>query len=267
MIVRQLSAQLKTRLSYAMVKVQHGWENRSLSELEQSLPMPMSSAPARIPMTPTSTHRASHHAQRASTSSINTAKAYDSPYGEYPRRYAHSPDGYGVQSPSSQPGMLRRTISSSSGEGRPASHSPRTYASFWAQHERNPLPPPRSARHAHHASTSTVTSVTPSLAPPAEVIPSAMSTSAMSASRRRSQHGRAPPTLSTSGGLGGPSKARITTPKTPRQNFLRMPSQQAEKDAVDTLMFMSSPNNSANLKHVSQQGSPLRGEFPVDIRG
>lgn len=32
---RQLSAQLKTRLSYAMVKVQNGWEKQSLEELEE----------------------------------------------------------------------------------------------------------------------------------------------------------------------------------------------------------------------------------------
>lgn len=31
----QLSAQLKTRLSYAMVKVQNGWEKRSIEELEE----------------------------------------------------------------------------------------------------------------------------------------------------------------------------------------------------------------------------------------
>jgi hypothetical protein len=32
----QLSAQLKTRLSYAMVKVQNGWEKQSLEELEEN---------------------------------------------------------------------------------------------------------------------------------------------------------------------------------------------------------------------------------------
>lgn len=32
---RQLSAQLKTRLSYAMIKVQNGWEKQSLDELEE----------------------------------------------------------------------------------------------------------------------------------------------------------------------------------------------------------------------------------------
>ena len=50
-----------------------------------------------------------------------------------------------------------------------------------------------------------------------------------------------------------------------------MPSQQAEKDAVDTLLFMSgSPNNSSNMKFSSSassgggpQPSPLRSEFAL----
>lgn len=47
-----------------------------------------------------------------------------------------------------------------------------------------------------------------------------------------------------------------------------MPSQQAEKDAVDTLLFMSSPNNSSYLAHTSAVNStahpsPLRFEFPT----
>ena len=36
LINMQLSAQLKTRLSYAMVKVQNGWEKQSLEELEEA---------------------------------------------------------------------------------------------------------------------------------------------------------------------------------------------------------------------------------------
>ncbi|KAJ4405366.1 hypothetical protein N0V91_005316 [Didymella pomorum] len=34
--IGELSAQLKTRLSYAMVKVQNGWEKQSLEELEEA---------------------------------------------------------------------------------------------------------------------------------------------------------------------------------------------------------------------------------------
>jgi hypothetical protein len=53
------------------------------------------------------------------------------------------------------------------------------------------------------------------------------------------------------------------TPATPRAGILRMPSQQAEKDAVDTLLFMSSPNNSQRFPHTSQTApSPLRADAP-----
>jgi hypothetical protein len=42
-----------------------------------------------------------------------------------------------------------------------------------------------------------------------------------------------------------------------------MPSQQAEKDAVDTLLFMSSPKNSNRIAYTSVevQSSPLRTEM------
>jgi hypothetical protein len=48
------------------------------------------------------------------------------------------------------------------------------------------------------------------------------------------------------------------TPATPRPGILRMPSQQAEKDAVDTLLFMSSPNNSGRLPHTSMDAHGQR---------
>jgi hypothetical protein len=34
-LISQVAAQLKTRLAYAMVKVQHGWEHRNINEVEQ----------------------------------------------------------------------------------------------------------------------------------------------------------------------------------------------------------------------------------------
>jgi hypothetical protein len=51
------------------------------------------------------------------------------------------------------------------------------------------------------------------------------------------------------------------TPATPRPGILRMPSQQAEKDAVDTLLFMSSPNNSGRLPHTSADARAQRHDF------
>lgn len=107
-----------------------------------------------------------------------------------------------------------------------------------------------------------VTGTGPGLAPAAEISPRR---------KRRSTASHPPPPLVSSthrkhysdlGTLvGGPQ-----TPTTvPRAGILRMPSQQAEKDAVDTLLFMSSPNNSSRLAHTSMdapQPSPLRSEIP-----
>lgn len=45
-----------------------------------------------------------------------------------------------------------------------------------------------------------------------------------------------------------------------------MPSQQAEKDAVDTLLFMSSPNNSGYLPQTAKaaaQPRPLRADLTM----
>jgi hypothetical protein len=83
--------------------------------------------------------------------------------------------------------------------------------------------------------------------------------------RRRSSTSHAPPAL-----LGANQRkhysdigAEPRTPATPRAGILRMPSQQAEKDAVDTLLFMSSPNNSQRYPPGSQPApSPLRPEAP-----
>lgn len=84
--------------------------------------------------------------------------------------------------------------------------------------------------------------------------------------RRRSSTTHIPPPL-----LGSSQKKHLSdlsstgprTPATPRAGILRMPSQQAEKDAVDTLLFMSSPNNSQRFPPGSQAApSPLRAEAP-----
>jgi hypothetical protein len=85
------------------------------------------------------------------------------------------------------------------------------------------------------------------------------------ARRRRSSTSAAPPSLPGTGqrkhysDVGASQRA----PATPRAGILRMPSQQAEKDAVDTLLFMSSPKNSQHFPHTSQPApSPLRADAP-----
>lgn len=239
-----------------MVKVQNGWERRSLDELESSIPA--SSAPAqlnsyRTPSTPTPVRRTPHHVPRLSTSSA-VGGGYTS--SVTPTTYAHSPDGYPAHSPSSQPALFRRTTSSSSGDDGPAGNSPRTYASFWANHTSSTVPATGPVgRHAHKTSTSTVGSTAPSLAPAADLT--------SPTSKRRSYHGRAPPTLGNAN-YGNTTNGQLMSPQTPRRNLLRMPSQQAEKDAVDTLLFMSSPNNSSTTKYAAH-ASPLRDAFAANV--
>ncbi|KAH8723631.1 hypothetical protein GQ44DRAFT_620010, partial [Phaeosphaeriaceae sp. PMI808] len=83
--------------------------------------------------------------------------------------------------------------------------------------------------------------------------------------RRRSSVSHPPPPMIGTGQRKHLSDlgAGPRSPATPRAGILRMPSQQAEKDAVDTLLFMSSPNNSQRLPHTSQTApSPLRAEAP-----
>jgi hypothetical protein len=103
----------------------------------------------------------------------------------------------------------------------------------------------------------------PMLAPAAEI---------GSRRKRRSSASYAPPPLLGSAqrkyysDLGADAAPRTPT-AAPRAGILRMPSQQAEKDAVDTLLFMSSPNNSGRVPHGNidshAQPSPLRSEMPA----
>jgi hypothetical protein len=109
----------------------------------------------------------------------------------------------------------------------------------------------------YHSIPTSVASNGPSLAPAAPISPARPG--------RRSISSRIPPNLTTSH-ITPKSSGQPTTPTSNpiRQGILRMPSQQAEKDALETLMFMSSPNNSSNLKHAATglASSPLRSEFP-----
>lgn len=130
-----------------------------------------------------------------------------------------------------------------------------TYESFWRQHSisstvKSPQmqsPPPR---------------VGPSLAPPADILPR---------NRRRTTSLRTqPPFLDTA--YGGSYESRnanslgsVTSPATPpkRMSNMRTPSQKAamEQDAVETLVFMSSPGHSGHHPQTRSIGTPLRSSF------
>ncbi|KAH4603126.1 hypothetical protein HBI26_126390 [Parastagonospora nodorum] len=214
--IGELSAQLKTRLSYAMVKVQNGWEKQSLDELEEV------------------------HSQRGSPNSApgkSDRLAFDSPSAfERQRRPSGVSDGsdHMLMSPASDPSGAHAASSSL----------------YWRP----------GTKHALDAAANLM-SVTGAphglgLAPAPEIQPGR---------RRRSSASHPPPPLIGNGqrkhfsDLGSSQRA----PATPRAGILRMPSQQAERDAVDTLLFMGSPNASQRYPHNTQTApSPLRADAP-----
>ncbi|KAI8668005.1 hypothetical protein NCS55_00824400 [Fusarium keratoplasticum] len=197
--IGELSAELKTRLSYAMIKVNHGWQSNSLEEVETL---------------------ASHAA--SPTSSTST--------------------------------VHRRQGSSASPRIRlnpaPSSSAPLPYDS--ARQRRKSNSPPRSSLPK------------PTLAPPAAIQPSLNTNVPRSNPRRNSNPHRTPTLLSHSHTASPHTPAQLPTLQTGSRSrttgdpMLFSPHQNVrEQDAIESLLFMSSPGNSANLKHAfSPTGSP-----------
>ncbi|KAH7163391.1 hypothetical protein B0J13DRAFT_431719 [Dactylonectria estremocensis] len=192
----ELSAELRTRLSYAMVKVNHGWQSNSLDEVESL---------------------ASHAA--SPTSSTSTVH----------RRHGSS------ASP-------RLAISSAPTASAPSPYEPVTQL-------RISNSPPR------------ISSGKPALAPPASIQPSINMPAPRSNPRRNSNPHYTPTLLSHSHSASPHTPAHPTVQTGSRSRndpILFSPHQNVrEQDAIESLLFMSSPGNSANLKHAfSPTGSP-----------
>ncbi|KAI1103860.1 hypothetical protein F4804DRAFT_215712 [Jackrogersella minutella] len=222
--IGELSAELRTKLSYAMVKVNNGWQGHSIDEVE------------------------SLASQAASpTSSTSTL------HGRY-----------GASASPRIPIVPARHRASSNVTSPIAHHHPsqsRTYESFW-----------RDGNAKSSTSTSPISQV-PTLAPPAPIQPRQPS----QVHPRRSSNARFPPAY-----LSHPHHASPHTPAqpsplqtTPGQGTMRTPNADPilfsphqnvrEQEALETLMFMSSPGNSANVKHAfpsslpsSQSSQPLQ---------
>jgi hypothetical protein len=154
----------------------------------------------------------------------------------------------------------------------------RTYESFWReQSQRSSQTPVNLASSASRH---------PSLAPSADITSAARYTP----NPRRSDTPRftKPPTLigQSTSDLGQNTQQSVgrhtPTPRTPNRNsstvdaMLQTANQKSlqERDAIETLIFMSSPGNSNSLGNnfppsgqISQQPSPLRAEFGAPLRG
>lgn len=224
-----------------MVKVQHGWQSHSISELEQMTSnqgSPISAGP----------DHARHHAFPVA----NSPPAILPGLLQSPAGTMRMPD-YGNTSP-------KKDINTSPGgdyQGDLDYAPPRpqvgaSYESFWREHEGVNIP----------RALQTGRSLTegPSLAPPVDILP-------------RNSHTESkkihPPPLNTNnlhnaqGWLHSGSSDLPATPPPKRTTKIRTPSQQAavEKDAVETLLFMSSPGNSGYHPPAALPGTPLRNGF------
>lgn len=192
----QLSQQLRTRLTYAMVKLQNGWQDRSLDEIESL----------------------ASHSPRSTT-------------------FNHYSDNSYLLSPRvAMTAHLQRQNSSSSSDSDLLFAQHPTLASELT----NPPNPQRG------------------LAPPANII-----------SRPPQQRRRPPPNMQVHTEANPVSRPTIAQ---------RTPSQSAamEADAVETLLFMASPNHSGrassrfspvasapSVNNVTSQTSPLRSTFSL----
>ncbi|KAL3953257.1 hypothetical protein ACCO45_013200 [Purpureocillium lilacinum] len=177
--IGELSAELRTRLSYAMIKVNHGWQGRSLDEVESL------ASQAASPASSTSTVHRRHGSSASPRLNVNST-----PQVHF----------------SNDPVMIRRKS----------------------------ISPP------------SLLSGKPMLAPPATIQPS-MSMPAPRSNPRRNSNPRYTP--------AGLAQCHSGSPLTPQGTS--NPISRLDQDVAETLLFMSSPGNSANLKHAfSPSGSP-----------
>lgn len=235
----QLSSELRTRLSYAMVKVNNGWQSHSIDEVE------------------------SLASQKGSpTSSTSTEKVRRNPLAS-PRTVMFA----NAQGQSSSMHSITQAPTADfdlySNLGQPS----RTYESFWRDHS--------ATSHPSNKQSSTSCTTTPpskSLAPPADIRP--QHTPRRSGTPKFSK----PPTIPNH---GSNSDYQSSAPHTPRQSNMRENGTMQttskktiqEQDAIETLLFMSSPGHSGNMGHTfppprtqaSPQASPLRAEFGISL--
>jgi hypothetical protein len=246
----QLVSELKTRLSYALVKVTKGWEAIPIEEAESL---------ASQAVTPDSSPSTLHDRRNIITS---------------PRTAIASIQGHAREIAGRQNAALLSQCQPDSASYVNCQPS-RTYESFWREQSQkqsglspnlgppastsSPLAPPvdfTPTRHSSHPRRS----ATPKFTRPPMLV--GRSTSDLSQSSQHSKSAAPPRT---------PNRA-----SDPVDHMFQSPDPKSlqERDAIETLLFMSSPGNSSTVGHplpahgqASQYPSPLRGEFGFTLRG
>ncbi|KAJ1326916.1 G1-specific transcriptional repressor WHI5 [Microdochium nivale] len=217
--IGELSAELRAKLSYAMVKVNNGWQGHSIEQVESLASQVVS---------PTSSTSTIHARNRASASP----------------RVAIAPNKIGYASVATSPAVQ-------------LPQSNRGYDSVWKDTAGRP-----------RSSTSPGGAQVSSLAPPASIRAGEHSY----INPRRNSNARCTPAYISHPSLASPHTPAQPSPlqSTPGQPSLRTPQLDPiifsphqnfrEQEALETLVFMSSPGNSANMKHNFPTGQASQGK-------
>ncbi|KAJ8060317.1 hypothetical protein OCU04_010651 [Sclerotinia nivalis] len=232
----ELSSELRTRLSYAMVKVNNGWESKSINEVETIASQAGS---------PTS-----------SNSTFNTRRNFlTSPRAAIANVQGQgSTDVFGPR-PTADFDLYART--------EPPS---RTYESFWRDHS--------TANGAHSYRHNLYSSSYPqskSLAPPADIRPTA--SSRRSDSKFSKPPGQSSANSHHSfNNSSAPRTPKATAYNRSEHAMTSVNKTIQEQDAIATLLSMGSPGNSQSMgptltpphgSQTSPRHSPLRAEFSL----
>ncbi|KAK3353907.1 hypothetical protein B0T25DRAFT_222856 [Lasiosphaeria hispida] len=223
--IGELSEELRTRLQYAMLKVNHGWQGQSIEQVETLA------------------------SQATSPTSSNST--------------IHLRNGSSASPQLSQRGSNNTTPATGLSQ-----HFPNRRAdSLWRE----------SARSGSSGSPTSPVKTTPVLAPAVSIQPARH----LNHPRRNSNPKLTPTFLSHASPNAGPHTPAQPSPylgtthqRTPVVDpILYSPHQNVrEQDAIESLLFMSSPGNSANLKHTfpsssqplpSGHGGPQRTALPT----
>ncbi|PSR82840.1 hypothetical protein BD289DRAFT_454092 [Coniella lustricola] len=200
--VTELSSELKARLSYAMLKINHGWQSRTIDEVE------------------------------------NLASNAGSP----------------ASSNSTLPGVVRTSVSPPLASSHSTDQTQQQQTA-WRGPSASPAPDPGPAQHLH----------VPSLAPPVYIQPHRSEMhSRRNANPKQTPH-LLPAKQSHHNASHAPTVPALTIsrdsrqPRTVADPMVASPTHHnnREKDAMEALLFMSSPGNSANLKHHFPAPQPL----------
>ncbi|KAI9789410.1 MAG: hypothetical protein M1816_006070 [Peltula sp. TS41687] len=290
--INDLTTQLQTRLSYAMLKVQRGWESHSLDEVEaltsqQASPTSLKGTLDRHPLRQSPLGAASWTSMSRQSSGLSE----NSPLSPFPasQRIVHGHDSLDANHLRSRPTGRAWPVNASESHGGGPLESPssnltsHTYESFRRGQTGTNTASAKRPFEASKTSTGNVSSAQqrpPALAPAVDLIPSTITSSHPGQQERERErpdnlhspiHASSQISSVTSPTNSISTTVQVTPTARPRLSFaegkrplsLRTPSQtekaSMEQDAVETLLYMSTPGG--NRIHQAPHNTPASAQY------